>query len=202
MDKSAFNIPFQHDDINAKIVISLERISEVFRVLLWEYAKEIKLSPIQIQIMIFVAYHKEDLCTVSHLAKEFNLTKPTISDAVKVLEQKKMISKNKTSTDSRSYYISLTADGKKSVSKTEHFASPIRKKIDSFNQEEQESLLKTLSSLIYKLNRSGILSVQRTCYACKFYEKKTENNDFCNLIKTKLNTKDIRLDCPEFEEKV
>ncbi|WP_234859068.1 MarR family transcriptional regulator [Aquimarina aquimarini] len=57
--------------------------------------------------MIFCAYHKENLCTVSYLAKEFNITKPTISDAVKVLEKKEMIFKNNTSSDHRSYYISL-----------------------------------------------------------------------------------------------
>ncbi|AXT58447.1 winged helix-turn-helix transcriptional regulator [Aquimarina sp. MMG015] len=201
MDKSIFNIPFQHEDINAKIVIGLERISEIFRVLLWEYSKELKISPIQIQILIFVAYHKESQCTVSHLAKEFNLTKPTISDAVKVLEQKKLISKNKTSTDSRSYHISLTLNGKKSVSETENFANPIRKQIDTLNFEEQQSLFSTLSSLIYKLNKSGVLSVQRTCFACKFYEKKSETNDFCNLIQKDLSSNDIRLDCPEFEKK-
>ncbi len=200
MDRSIFDLAFQHKDVAAKIVIGLERISEVFRALLWEHAKTIGLSPIQIQILIFVAYHKEDLCTVSHLAKEFNVTKPTISDAVKVLEKKDLIFKNKTATDSRSYYISLTPKGEKSVSETENFANPIKKELQNFNKDEQESLLKNITTLIYKLNRSGIISVQRTCYACKFYEK-GKNSDYCNLIQTNLTSTDIRLDCPEFEEK-
>ncbi len=200
MDKSIFNPAFQHQDVSAKIVIGLERISEVFRALLWEHAKTIGLSPIQIQILIFLAYHKQNLCTVSHLAKEFNVTKPTISDAVKVLEKKDLIFKNKTATDSRSYYISLTPKGEKNVSETENFANPIKKELQNFNKDEQESLLKTITTLIYKLNRSGIISVQRTCYACKFYEK-GKNSDYCNLIQTDLTSTDIRLDCPEFEEK-
>ncbi len=200
MDKSIFNIPFQHSDLNSKIVVGLERISEVFRTLLWEHAKNIGLSPIQIQILIFIAYHKENLCTVSQLAKEFNVTKPTISDAVKTLEKKELIDKNKTSTDSRSYYIVLTSKGQDLVSKTENFANPIKKQLENFDIPEQESLFKSISSLIYKLNRTGILSVQRTCYACKFYEK-GEKTDYCNLIQTDLKSTDIRLDCPEFEKK-
>ena len=199
MDKSIFDITFQNTDTVSKIVVGLERISEAFRALLWEYAKTIGLSPIQIQILIFVAYHKENLCTVSHLAKEFNLTKPTISDAVKALEKKGMISKHKTLIDSRSYFIALTADGKKTVSATEHFANPIRTQVAQFDQEKQESLLSTINTLIYKLNRTGILSVQRTCFGCKFYQKNKEDH-YCNLIKTTLSDKDIRLDCPEFEE--
>ncbi len=200
MSKSIFDISFQHKDVTSKIVIGLERISEVFRVLLWEHAKTIGLSPIQIQILIFVAYHKEGLCTVSHLAKEFNMSKPTISDAVKVLEKKEMIFKNKTAPDNRSYFISLTPKGEKSVTETENFAHPIKKQLLHFNENEQESLLKTITTLIYQLNKSGIISVQRTCYACKFY-KKGKNNDYCNLIQTYLKNTDIRLDCPEFEEK-
>ncbi|MBW1298816.1 MarR family winged helix-turn-helix transcriptional regulator [Aquimarina litoralis] len=201
MNKSIFNIPFQHDDINAKTVIGLERISEAFRALLWEHAKEVKLSPIQIQILIFVAYHDDKLCTVSHLAKEFNLTKPTISDAVKVLELKEMISKNKTSADSRSYFISLTKDGKEKVSQTELFANPIKKQIAKLTTEEQESLFGTISTLIHKLNASGVITVQRTCYACKYYEVHNSNNGYCNLIQKDIVSKAIRLDCPEFEEK-
>lgn len=201
MNKSIFNIPFQHDDINAKTVIGLERISEAFRTLLWEHAKEVKLSPIQIQILIFVAYHDDKLCTVSHLAKEFNLTKPTISDAVKVLEQKEMISKNKTSADSRSYFISLTKGGQQKVSETELFANPIKKEISKLTIKEQESLFSTISTLIHKLHKSGVITIQRTCYACKYYESKDSNNGYCNLIKKDISSNTVRLDCPEFAEK-
>ncbi len=201
MSKSIFDISFQHKDTNSKIVIGLERISEVFRTLLWEHAKTVGLSPIQIQIIIFIAYHKEGLCTVSHLAKEFNVTKPTISDAVKTLEKKEMIFKSKTSTDNRSYYIGLTPKGQKNVSEAENFAEPIKKQLLSFNTKEQESLLKTINILIYQLNRSGILSVQRTCYACKFY-KKNKNNHYCNFIQTELKDADIRLDCADFEKRL
>ncbi|WP_299244937.1 MarR family winged helix-turn-helix transcriptional regulator [uncultured Aquimarina sp.] len=201
MNKSIFNIPFQQGDTQSKIVIGLERISETFRVLLWEHAKIIGLSPIQIQILIFVAYHKEHLCTVSYLAKEFNVTKPTISDAVKALDKKEMIRKTKTSADSRSYSIILTDQGQKAVSDTENFADPIKQLLTNIEKKDQEVLLKIINTLIFKLNRTGILSIQRTCYACKFYEK-TKNDHYCNFIQTSLKDSEIRLDCPEFEEKV
>jgi hypothetical protein len=58
-----------------------------------------------------------------------------------------------------------------------------------------------LSQLIYKLNRTGILTVQRTCYGCKFHQKNIKT-DYCNLLEQELLNQDIRLDCPEFQEKV
>jgi len=92
MNKSIFDPQNQEGDLSGKIVIGLERISEVIKVLLWEKAKDLCLSPIQ--ILIFVAYHKSAYCNVSHLAKEFNITKATISDAIKTLLKKELILKD------------------------------------------------------------------------------------------------------------
>lgn len=201
MKKSTFNPEQQQKDISSKIVAGLERISEVFKILLWDKAKLVGLSPIQIQILLFVAFHKEHLRNVSHLAKEFNVTKPTISDAIKVLDKKGFIEKNFSSTDSRSYSITLSELGKEIVLKTHDFSNPLKKQVDSFQQTDLESLFETLSQLIYKLNRNGILTVQRTCYGCKFYQKNTVTH-YCNLLQKELLKQEIRLDCPEYEEKL
>ena len=90
---SVFNLTEQNFNLESKIVAGLERLSQVFRILLWEKAKENNLSPIQIQILNFVQHHSIEKNTVSYLAQEFNITKSTISDAVKVLEQKNLIKK-------------------------------------------------------------------------------------------------------------
>lgn len=201
MDRSAFDPIQQQNDISNKIVAGFERISEVFKVLLWEKAKLVNLSPIQIQILIFIAYHKDELCHVSHLAKEFNLTKPTISDAIKVLDKKKMIIKDYSSSDSRSYIIQLSVLGKKIVSQTGDLANPLKTQIKNFKQDDLDSIFKTLSELIYKLNQNGILKVQRTCFGCKFYEKNNDSS-YCKLLEKELLSDDIRLDCPEYDEKI
>jgi len=199
MDKSIFNPSGQENNISSKIIVGLERISEVFKILLWEKAKLVGLSPIQIQILIFIAYHKQGLCNVSHLAKEFNITKPTISDAVRVLDKKGMIIKDFSSTDSRSYAIQLSHSGNKIVAETENFANPLKSQLKGIQQADLENLFGTLSKLIYQLNSNGILTVQRTCYGCKFYNQ-LENKDFCSLLDKELLNSEIRLDCPEYEE--
>ncbi|WP_299888795.1 MarR family winged helix-turn-helix transcriptional regulator [uncultured Lacinutrix sp.] len=200
MNKSVFNPDHQQQDVSSKIVAGLERISEVFKTLLWEKAKHIGLSPIQIQILIFIAYHKHELCNVSHLAKEFNVTKPTISDAIKILNKKEMIIKDYSSPDSRSYTILLSTLGKDIVSQTDDFANPLKSLVSNFEKTDLDKVFSTLSELISKLNKIGILKVQRTCYACKFYSKNNDSN-YCNLLEKTLLNDDIRIDCPEFEEK-
>ncbi len=201
MSSSTFNPENQQKDISNKIVTGLERISEVFKVLLWDKAKLVGLSPIQIQILIFVAYHKPALCNVSHLAKEFNVTKPTISDAVRILDKKELITKDYSASDSRRYTIILSETGKKVVEETGDFADPLKNQVAQLGAEENESLFKSLSTLIFKLNQSGLLTVQRTCFGCKYHQKNYDSHH-CNLLQKPLANKEIRLDCSEFEEKI
>lgn len=199
MKNSIFNPDNQHRNLSSKIVAGLERISESFKVLLWEKAKVFGISPIQIQILIFIAYHKTSFCNVSNLAKEFNLTKATISDAVKVMSRKELITKDYNSKDTRSYNILLSEEGKRIVNETENFANPIKDQLGEISESDLKNLFETLSKLIHQLNQNGILTVQRTCYAFNFY-RKNKNTDYCNLLNKELLNSDIRLDCPEFEK--
>ena len=198
MDKNPFNPGNQN--VSSKIVVALQRISEAFKTLLWDKAKQLGLSPIQIQILLFVDNHKDALCHVSHLADEFNVTKPTISDAVRVLNNKGFIEKGYSTSDSRSYTIQLTALGKGIVTETETFANSIQSTINTIDSNAQEALFEALSNVIYKLNQNGILTVQRTCFGCNYYAK-SDDKHFCNLLNKPLLDKDIRLDCPEFESR-
>lgn len=200
MSQSAFDPNHQQTSTSSKIVVGLERISEAFKALLWEHAKAIGLSPIQIQVLIFVRYHAAEQCTVSALSREFNVTKPTISDAVKALEKKELISKNFATSDSRSYQIALSEAGSKTVLETEQFANPIQQHIDGLSMADQNQLYAALLKVVSGLNRSGVLTVQRTCSNCKYYSSSYDGH-YCNLLNQPLLNSEIRLDCPEFESK-
>jgi DNA-binding MarR family transcriptional regulator len=195
---SVFNLQDQNSDLNSKIVAGLERLSQVFRILLWEKAKEQGLSPIQIQLLIFIRHHSADKATISYLAQEFNFTKPTISDAIKILEEKKLVKKTAHDTDTRSYTIQLTSAGTKVVLGTEDFAQPLTGIISKAGTSDKMILWQNISKIIVQLNKLEIISVQRTCYNCKNFATKNKNH-FCNLLNQKLLTQDIRIDCEEFE---
>ncbi|KXK41291.1 MAG: transcriptional regulator [Bacteroidetes bacterium OLB11] len=104
MKYSSFNLSTQNQKVESRIVVALERISEAFRVLLWNESKENSLSPIQIQILIFLYFHSLEKCKIGYLASEFNMTKATISDSVKVLFTKNLVTKEINHLDSRSFF--------------------------------------------------------------------------------------------------
>ena len=195
---NVFDPESQEKDLTAKITAGLERISQTFKVLLWEKAKELGLSPIQIQILIFVAHHDRHLANVSHLAQEFNVTKPTISDAIKALEKKNLILKDFSSADSRSYTIVLSEKGISAVDVSQDFSNPLYEPLANLTDTDRATFFDVLKRLIFGMNRRGILTVQRTCFGCRFYDKGQEGH-YCNLLEKKLEDSKIRLDCPEFE---
>src|SRR5690554_5098015 len=157
MKNSPFNLDAQNQKIESKIVAALERISAAFRVLLWNESKENSLSPIQIQILIFIHFHSIEKCKVGYLADEFNMTKATISDSVRVLLAKDLVSKITDATDLRSYSLSLTSQGEKIAKQASLFASPLERPLENLSEEQKTIMLNALLKMIYDLNKSGVI---------------------------------------------
>jgi DNA-binding MarR family transcriptional regulator len=198
MNNSPFDINQQNADVSNRIVAALERISTVFRVLLWNEGKELALSPIQIQILIFLLHHDIEKRKVSYLAQEFNLTKATISDAIKSLEQKELIFKESETNDTRSYVIHLTKKGSKAALRTSFFANEMMTPVEKLNNTQKEALLSGLLQIIHHFNQIGIISVQRMCQTCMHYKPGFNGEKhFCSLMNKALSVYELRLDCPE-----
>lgn len=200
MKKSAFDLENQNLAIGNKIVVSLERISQAFRVLLWNESKDFSLSPIQIQVLIFLLHHSYEKRKISYLAEEFNMTKATLSDTIKTLNQKGLIDKEYQKHDNRSYVIHLSDKGKNIAEQTSHFSKQIQVPIDKQDLISQEKLLTSLMDIIQHLNKTGIITIQRMCSTCHFYKENEKGSaHYCGLLKQGLSATELRIDCPEHQ---
>ena len=198
MNESDFNLKHQNQNTESKIVASLERISQAFRVLLWQESKEHALSPIQVQVLVFLLNHSEEKRKVSYLADEFNMTKATISETVKSLEQKNLITKEYEPHDTRSYIIHLTQKGNEIADKTSYFTRQITAPIQNLNEKSKENLLQNLFDIIHSLNKSGVITIQRMCTTCTYFRPSAEGKEpVCALLEKVLYSEDLRIDCPE-----
>lgn len=199
-EKTIFDRTQQDNEVESKIIVALERIAEAFRVLLWNETKQYGLSPIQVQLLIFIMTHPSQQCKVGYLAQEFNMTKATVSDAIKSLEQKGLLKRATETTDNRSYIFRLTPEGKKITEKISLFANPLRQPLQEFTGEEKDNLLSGLLHLIYNLHQEKIIAVQRMCFTCHHYQAgKKKNEHYCRLLQMTLQKADLRVDCPEHD---
>ncbi|MCR9142944.1 MAG: MarR family winged helix-turn-helix transcriptional regulator [bacterium] len=198
MASQYFDPEIQVGSVDGKIVAGLERIAQVFRVLLWREAGEFGLSPIQLQILLFLRHHPAPaLRTVSHLAREFNMTKATVSDAVKILLKKELLVKAPGASDARSFRLDLSAEGKRVARKLKGFGSELAAALEGVDESEKQIFTAVLLRLVFRLHETGIIQTQRMCYSCAHFQSLKAGGAYCRLLEQKLRRQDLRLDCPE-----
>jgi DNA-binding MarR family transcriptional regulator len=196
---SPFNINQQHESVDSQVTAALERLGESLRILLSTEAREHGLSPIQAQVIIFLQTHSPEKNTLSYLAKEFSLTKATLSDVIKVLVEKELVQKKDRPSDARSQVLTLTPAGKKIAARCGQFANPLLSPVSQLNQQQKLTLKHSLFTLIHSLYQQGIITIQRMCYTCAHFSPATPS-PFCNLLKIDLTEEKLRLDCEEHQE--
>jgi DNA-binding MarR family transcriptional regulator len=200
MQPSDFDPDIQNRQIESKIIVALERISQAFRVLLWQESKDFSLSPTQVQVLIFLLHHSPDKRKVSYLADELNMTRATISDTIKTLAGKGLVHRETEPDDSRSYVIHLTDKGRETAKRTSVFSEQIRIPVDRMHPDDKANLLLSLFDIMQHLNSSGVITIQRMCHTCTWYRyDENAKTHYCKLLKMSLKPVDLRVDCPEHE---
>ena len=185
-------------EIDGKIVDALARVSQAFRVLLRNEGKSNALSPIQIQILIFLLFQSGERSKVTALARHFDLTKATVSDSIKSLAQKCLVEKYVDAADVRSYMIVLTGRGRELALKSAGFASAIEKPLGILSPMQKEIMFTGLLQLIRQLHLAGIISIQKMCFTCRHYDQ-NGGAHYCKFLKKGLQNQELKLDCADHQ---
>ncbi len=190
------------DSIDKNIVAIIEKLGQLERSLMWDVAKKEKISPIQMQILLYINSTRPELCKVSVLALEFNLTKATVSDAVSSLAGKGLVRKNMEKNDRRSYVLELTAGGKKVVSRIAGWPDVLLKHLTRFPGEDKTAALRFLMDLLKSLLGDGVLNIARMCIVCDNFEENarpgSDKPHRCRLTKMDISDSDLNMGCRYF----
>ena len=201
--RSVFEPTAQHSDVDKKIVSSLERLSQVFRILLRGEAQGRGLSPIQAMFLVHLLHHSPANRRVSQLAREFDLTAATVSDAVGSLEEKGLIRREPWPHDRRVATLCLTPTGEHTARGLAAWANVVEEHLIDRSPGEKEVVMRFLMDLIGSLQRSGQISVARMCVTCRFFRPESHPNEstphHCALLDVPLAGFELRTDCPEHE---
>ncbi len=190
----------QYNDIDIRIASSLEKLTQVQKVLLWDVAKKENLSPIQIQFMIFLNKHSDELRKVSVLAEEFDLTKATVSDAISNLVDKDLLEKIRIKEDKRVFILDLTADGKRLVKKIENWQDILVTHISEISHSDKEKVNLFLTELIRLLFDTGVICIARMCLTCENIQKGSSSKpNKCVLTGRLFTDSEIDLNCDQYK---
>lgn len=189
----------RNGDIDRKIALTLEKLTQVQRILLWDIAKKEKLSPIQIQFLLYLQRYPGELRHVSTLAREFDLTKATVSDALSNLEDKGLVSREPDERDRRSHIVGLTAKGGRLAQRIGGWQGVLVEHIGRLPLADRERVLHFLMELIKSLYDDGVITVARMCIACENF---TQGGDgrahYCVLTNRAITDRDITIGCQHY----
>jgi DNA-binding MarR family transcriptional regulator len=190
-----------HLDVDRKIAAALERVAQALKVMLWDEAKTHRLSPLQAGVLIHLLSVPEPAARVGSLARDFDVSQPTMSDAVAALHRKGLITKRSTASDARAATLSLTADGKALAVRMGGWNETLRTRLKQLPDDDKSVVLRFLFDLIRSLQEAGVITVARMCITCRFFRPHGDptqpGRHFCALLKVPLEESALRIDCPE-----
>jgi len=201
-EKSAFQKLFSKTDpgLEEKILIGLEQIGRAIAMLQDHESRAQNLSDLQMNVILSLLepHHAR---TIGGVAEELNLTPPTISDAVRVLEKKDLLSKTRDSKDERVIRLDLTARGKSTARRLKEKQNPLIKVITHLTEEEKVSLLSLLIKLTKFFQDKGLVSVARLCANCRYFHPNrypgTEKPHHCGFVDGPFGEPELQVDCSE-----
>ena len=196
-----YNPQFQNQDLAARSAAAFDKLADAFKTMQWASQKENGFSPLQQKLLFFIAYHGPSENTVSQLVKEFQVTKATISDCVKTLEQRKLFTKVLNYKDNRRFHITLTQKGKEVVAQLTEPATTLYEALNTEHTEDLKQLYNSLFSILSKLNKENTVALSRSCQDCKAYRSDGINHAFCMELRVQLPPEKRRIDCPKHQPK-
>lgn len=184
--------------LDARLAAALERLSRALRAHLQDQATAHELSPLQVQLLDRLAAAPLPERRVGALARQFDVTAPTVSDAVTALTAKGRVPL----VASRAVRLDLTPAGRRLASDI-GAAAPLEESLAHLPAADKAVTLQVCLALIADLQRRGVISVVRTCTTCRFFVAEAhpgqDDRHHCQLLDRPLAAADLRVDCPEHE---
>ncbi|GHH29620.1 MarR family winged helix-turn-helix transcriptional regulator [Lentzea cavernae] len=188
--------------LDRRLADALERLGHGMRSLAQRTAREHGLSPLQQQVVLALAKHTQARGEVAALAAEFDVSTPTMSDAVTALERKELVVRSP-GTDGRRRTLALTGTGEEVARGLSSWDDPLTTALAGISEQDKAVALHTLLRAIADLQRAGVVSVTRMCTTCRFFGRdehpEPDAPHHCHLLHIPLPLTGLRTDCPEHE---
>jgi DNA-binding MarR family transcriptional regulator len=187
-------------DVDAKLAAALERVGQALRVQMWDKAKQHGLSPTQLQVLLRLASDPPVRRRIGVLARELDVTHPTVSDAVAVLRRKGLVERDP---GSRKAALNLSTRGRAVAAGLADWDQRTREQLAGLAVHDRHAALRLLLDLIAGLQRSGAITVARMCVTCRFYRRDAHPDSarphHCALVDAPMGGGELRIDCAEHE---
>lgn len=136
---------------------------------------------------------------VGDLAAELDVSQPTASDALAVLERRRLVARRRDPDDLRATLVSLTTAGADTLDVIVAELAPTMA-AGTETSVDRGIALRVVLGEIARLQHAGVITVNRSCLTCHHYEAPDDGEPArCLLLDVALGDGDLRVDCPEHQ---
>jgi len=185
------------------VTVGLLRMQIVTAAIKSEAAQEMRLSSLQLQILMdLLARHPVPQST-SLFVDRYAVARPTVSDSIATLAERRLVSKRSDKKDKRVVNVLLTAKGFRRATEMTDWANQLLESVTALPRAYQEALLSALIRIIGDFTARAIIGVDRMCVTCKHFDRNRRlgmpKAHYCKALKIALGDADLRLDCNTYE---
>ncbi|GJL57078.1 MAG: transcriptional regulator [Nitrospirales bacterium] len=175
----------------------LERLSNLLRMEMRAFGLRFGLQPVQIEALTYLTQCNRYSDTPQAVTEYLGLTKGTVSQSLKVLEQKGLVVKQQDRQDKRVVHLTPTAKGKKLIEQSipaKGLETALKMTGSIKIRELKEVLRATLRGMQHNNKRKTFAA----CHTCRFNQHHHDTYT-CGLTKEPLSKQDIQLICREHQ---
>ena len=185
-----------------QLLIGLSRLGQALRLGALDSAGSARLSPLQGEILRHLALNPPSR-RQGDLVTALASTAPTVSDAVRTLEAKGLVERNRDLSDTRVVNLTLTATGNAEAARLAVTPAPLRAALDALTRDDVAAMLRGTATMIRVLQQHQAIPVSRTCVTCRFYRPANppspELPHHCLFVGADFADAELRFECPEHE---
>jgi len=175
----------------------LERLNNLLRMEVRAFGLKYGLQPVQIEALVYLTRCNRYSDTPQAVTEYLGLTKGTVSQSLKVLEQKGFLRKQQDKEDKRITHLAVTAKGRKLVEQA-FPAKSLEAALAKASSIQGNKLEEALRLLLREMQHLHDRKTFAACHTCRFNEQH-EKGYVCGLTKEALSGRDIQLICREHE---
>ena len=181
---------------------ALRRLAQLAHTSSWDQWAVQRLTPTQRKILELLARRGEHL-SLSAVARELGVTAATACDSVSALETKRLVRKQRSTSDGRALALVLTDEGQTQAAQLLSLPDPLWGAFDALADSEQETLYRISIKMLRGLQEHGALPSSRMCVRCKYFDPYryvgSPTPHHCHQAQMAFGDRQVKIDCGVFE---
>ncbi len=177
------------------------RIGQATRAIGLEEARDIGLTPVQAETLLFVKRTKSFATSVGNLAVHLGATHASTVGVVDALVARGLVERRTSDVDRRVTLLRLTRAGDETCRRLERWGHLLEEALAGLSEDDRATLERILGGVVWSLRAAGYLDVAEPCRGCAYFEENAAPGSAephrCRLIHAFLSEDESRKDCPD-----